>query len=110
MHSPGDIVVYRHHVCKIAAVREAYFEGKDYLELHALFENALKLFVAADEAAPPALRPVMTRERALALIDSIVDADPIDESKLRSKASTPTLLERRLKEEYDKRPKTCSPS
>lgn len=109
MHSPGDIVVYRHHVCKIAAVREAYFEGKDYLELHALFENALKLFVAADEAAPPALRPVMTRERALALIDSIVDADPIDESKLRSKASTPTLLERRLKEEYDKRLKTFQP-
>ena len=23
MVSPGDIVVYRHHVCKVAAVREA---------------------------------------------------------------------------------------
>ena len=40
MVSPGDIVVYRHHVCKVAAVREAYFEGRDYFELHALFENS----------------------------------------------------------------------
>ena len=46
MVSPGDIVVYRHHVCKVAAVREAYFESRDYFELHALFENSLKLFVA----------------------------------------------------------------
>ena len=57
MHSPGDIVVYRHHVCKIAAVREAYFEGKDYLELHALFENALKLFVAATRPPRPRCAP-----------------------------------------------------
>ena len=101
MVSPGDIVVYRHHVCKVAAVREAYFEGRDYFELHALFENSLKLFVA--------VRPAMSRKEALALIDSIADAQTIDEDALKPGASTPTLLERRLKEEYDKRLKTFSP-
>ncbi|WP_080798077.1 CarD family transcriptional regulator [Arabiibacter massiliensis] len=109
MLSPGDTVVYRHHVCEVAAVREGYFEGRDYFELHALFENALKLFVAVDEAEPPTLRPVMGRREALALVDSIADADGIDESALKPTASTPTLLERRIKEEYDKHLKTFAP-
>ena len=72
MYACGDTVVYRHHVCEVAALRENYFEGKDYLELRALFENSLKLFVAVD-------------------------------------APTPTLLERRMKEEYDKRLRTFAP-
>ena len=109
MVSPGDIVVYRHHVCKVAAVREAYFEGRDYFELHALFENSLKLFVAVREAEPPTLRPAMSRKEALALIDSIANAQTIDEDALKPGATTPTLLERRLTEEYDKRLKTFSP-
>lgn len=77
MYACGDTVVYRHHVCEVAALRENYFEGKDYLELRALFENSLKLFVAVDEATPDNLRPVMSKRKALALIDSIVDADTI---------------------------------
>ena len=74
MYACGDTVVYRHHVCEVAALRENYFEGKDYLELRALFENSLKLFVAVDEATPDNLRPIMSKRAALALIDSIVDA------------------------------------
>ena len=109
MVSPGDTVVYRHHVCKVAAVREGYFEGRDYLELHALFEVSLKLFVAVDEAEAPVLRPAMSRREALALVDSIADAQAIDEEALKPEASTPTLLERRLKEEYDRRLKTFAP-
>lgn len=109
MFSLGDIVVYRHHVCEVADIRKEYFEGRDYFELHALFENSLKLFVAVDEAEPPTLRPAMAKREALALIDSIADADPIDESALRSDASTPTLRERRIKEEYDRRLKTFDP-
>ena len=66
MFVPGDTVVCRHHVCSVVAVREAYFEGRDYLELHALFEKSLKLFVAVDEARLPTLRPVMGRAEALA--------------------------------------------
>ncbi len=106
---PGDTVVYRHHVCEVADVREAYFEDKDYFELHALFDKSLKLFVAVDDAKPPLLRPAMGRKEALALVDSIVDADAIDEEALKPGANTPTLLERRIKEEYDKRLKTFSP-
>lgn len=109
MFSPGDTVVYRHHVCEIVAVREAYFEDRDYLELRALFEKSLKLFVAIDEARPPTLRPAMKSREALALIDSIADADSIDEEALKPGANTPTLLERRIKEEYDKHLKTFSP-
>ena len=33
MYACGDTVVYRHHVCEVAALRENYFEGKDYLEM-----------------------------------------------------------------------------
>ena len=104
MLSPGDTVVYRHHVCEVTAVREGYFEGRDYFELRSLFQNALKLFVAVDEAEPPALRPVMGRREALALIDSIAGADGIDEAALKPSANTPTLLEK-----YDKRLKTFAP-
>ncbi len=109
MYACGDTVVYRHHVCEVAALRENYFEGKDYLELRALFENSLKLFVAVDEATPDNLRPIMSKRAALALIDSIVDADTIDENALKPDAPTPTLLERRMKEEYDKRLRTFAP-
>lgn len=110
MFSAGDTVVYRHHVCKIASIRENYFEGNDYFELHALFENSLKLFVAIKDATPPTLRPIMTRAEALKLIDSIASAEPIDEEALKPGANTPTLLERRIKEEYDKHLKTFSPA
>lgn len=109
MYSCGDTVVYRHHVCEITALRERYFEDKDYLELRALFENSLKLFIAMDEASTDALRPVMTKREALALIDSIADADTIDEEALKPDAPTPTLLERRIKEEYDRHLKTFAP-
>lgn len=109
MVAVGDAVVYRHHVCTVAALREAYFEGKNYWELHALFQKSLKLFVSVDEAQPPTLRPIMSRKEALDLIDSIHNADTIDENTLQSSASTPTLRERRMKEEYDRRLKTFSP-
>lgn len=108
MFNPGDTVVYRHHVCTVAKIRENYFEGKDYIELHTLYEKSMKLFVAVDEAKPPALRRIMTEGEALALIDSIVDVEPIDEQEL-PKASTATLAERRIKEEYDKHLKTFAP-
>ena len=64
MLSIGEAVVYRHHVCEVVSIREAYFEGRDYYELKAIFEKSLKLFVAIDEAQPPALRPVMTKRRS----------------------------------------------
>ena len=109
MISPGDTVVYRHHVCEVSAIREGYFEDKDYFELRALFENSLKLFVALDDAEPPTLRPAMTKKEALALIDTIADVESIDEEALKPGANTPTLLERRIKEEYDKHLKTFAP-
>ena len=105
----GEAVVYRHHVCEVISIREAYFEGKDYYELKALFEKSLKLFVAIDEAKPPALRPVMTKEEALALIDSIPEAEDIDAEALAAGTDTPTLLDRRIKEEYTRRLHTFTP-
>lgn len=109
MFSVGDAVVYRHHVCRIASIRKNYYQGNDYLELHALFENSLKLFVSVVEAEPPALRPVMERDKALALIDSIVDIEDIDAAGLIKNADTPALVDRRIKEEYDKRLKSYAP-
>lgn len=102
MYSIGEIVVYRHHVCEIMGVRAAYFEGEDYLELRALFNKTLKLFVKTSEARPPMLRAVMTEEEAFGLIDSIASADPIDEGKFASSANAPTLTERLIREEYER--------
>lgn len=109
MFATGDTVVYRHHVCTVAGVREAYFEGRDYFELHTLFEKSLKLFVAVDDAKPPALRHVMSREDALALIDSIPSIQPIDEEILHAAGTTLSLAERQIKEEYERRLKKCEP-
>ena len=103
MLSIGEAVVYHHHVCQVAAIREAYFEGKDYYELHALFAKSLKLYVAIEDAQPPALRPVMTRDEALALIDSIPHAETIDGNALQNGSDTATLVDRRIREEYTRR-------
>lgn len=108
MFACGDKVVYRHHVCEIAALREAYFEGRDYLELHALFEKSLKLFVAVDEAKPPACRTVMTREEALALIDTIGGLKPLH-TEIAEAPGAPALLERHLRETYEAHLKTFTP-
>lgn len=106
MFSVGDTVVYRHHVCTIVSVREAYFEGRDYFELHTLFEKSLKLFVAVDDAQPPVMRQVMSEREANELIESILDADTIDESILHAHGTTLSLAERQVKEEYERRLKS----
>ena len=109
MFSVGEAVVYRHHVCRIVSIREAYYEGRDYYELEAIFEKSLKLFVAIDEAKPPAMRSVMTADEALALIDSVDSIDSIDGEALAQGTDTPTLLDRRIREEYTRRLNTCEP-
>lgn len=106
MFSVGDTVVYRHHVCTIASVRERYFEDRDYFELHTLFEKSLKLYVAVNDAEPPVMRQVMSETAALALIDSILDADTIDEAILHARGTTLSLAERQVKEEYERRLKS----
>ncbi len=109
MFQTGDIIVYRHHVCEIAGIRKNYFEDKDYVELHALFENSLKLFVPKTDAKPPTLRATMTKKEALDLIDSIAYADPINEKDVTQGPATATIVEKRMREEYDKLLKTFTP-
>lgn len=110
MANVGDIVVFKHHVCTIAQKRENYFNGKDYWELHAVFEKSLKLFVACDSAKTPAMRPVMQKEEAIDLIDSIVDAEPVNlEDKLAATTKTSSLQQRQIKEVYEEYLKTLSP-
>ena len=76
MANIGDTVIFKHQVCTIVQKREHYFDNKDYWELHAVFERSLKLFVACDSAKPPVMRPVMGKQEALDLIDSIALAEP----------------------------------
>ncbi len=107
MTAIGDIVVFKHNVCKIEDKRENYFENKDYWELRAIFERSLKLYVACDQATLPSMRPVMKRQEALELIDSIADARPasIGEGSNKAKAGNP----RQIKETYEAYLKTLSP-
>lgn len=107
MTAIGDIVVFKHNVCKIEAKRENYFADKDYWELRAIFERSLKLYVACDQATLPSMRPVMPKEEALQLIDSIAEAEPasIGEGPNKAKAGNP----RQIKETYEAYLKTLSP-
>ncbi len=107
MFQVGQKVVYRHHVCDIVSVREAYFEGKDYFELHAIFEKSLKLFVAIEHALEPEMRPVISREEALDLIESIAHAETIETETATSE--TAALADRHLREAYDERLKSYEP-
>ena len=110
MVNVGDIVVFKHHVCTIAQKRENYFDGKDYWELHAVFEKSLKLFIAWDAAKAPALRPVMQKQEAIDLIDSIADAEPVNlQEDLAATAKTSSLQQRQIKEVYESYLKTLSP-
>lgn len=110
MLSIGDTVIFKHSVCTVASKRENYFEGKDYWELHALFERSLKLFVACEMAKPPVLRAVMGKQEALDLIDSIADADVAEVGGIKAKdGSTTSLLQRHVKETYDAYLKSLSP-
>lgn len=92
MLSIGDTVIFKHSVCTVASKRENYFEGKDYWELHALFERSLKLFVACEMAKPPVLRAVMGKQEALDLIDSIADADVAEVGGIKAKDGSTTSL------------------
>lgn len=107
MFQVGQKVVYRHHVCNIASIREGYFEGKDYFELHAIFEKSLKLFVSVENAVEPEMRPVISREEALELIGSISKAETIETDTATS--STAALADRHLREAYDERLKSYAP-
>ncbi|MGN1361320.1 MAG: CarD family transcriptional regulator [Eggerthellaceae bacterium] len=110
MYSPGEIVVYRHHVCTVVCVREKYFNDRDYLELEALFENALKLYVVASDARPPLVRLPMEASQADELLQSIPGIPAIDEEELKQRSGTSTLLERKMREAYDARMKSSRPA
>ena len=110
MANVGDIVVFKHLVCTITQKRERYFDDKDYWELHAVFERSLKLFVACNAAKPPIMRPVMRKQEALDLIDSIVDAGPASlDDELAKTANASSLQQRQMKEIYEDYLKTLSP-
>ena len=110
MAEVGDTVIFKHHVCTIAKKREQYFDSKDYWELHAVFENSLKLFIACDAAKPPAMRRVMQKQEALDLIDSIATAEPTNiDDGMPATANTSSLKQRHVKETYDAYLKTLSP-
>ncbi len=106
----GDTVIFKHSVCTVACMHPNYFDGKDYWELHAIFERSLKLFVACEKAKPPVLREVMGKQEALDLIDSIADADVAQiEGAATKEGSTSSLLQRHVKETYDAYLKSLSP-
>lgn len=104
----GEKVVYQHRVCTATGIREAYFDGRDYYELEALYERALKLFIPVEKAVPPDFRSVMTEREALSLIDSIKDIDDITPEEIESSA-TSVPFDRREESEYSRRLHYFSP-
>ena len=107
MAEVGDIVVFKHNVCRIESKREKYFNDKDYWQLTALFENSLTLYVDCEKATLPIMRPVMSKQEALDLIDSIPASDPNAITKGAAQASSITTRE--AKETYEAYLKSLSP-
>ena len=85
MYELGDSVVYRHDVCKVVGYEENYIDEDDYLVLEAIFQQSLTYYVPV-RSLDILLRPVITREQALSLIDTIRDIDPLDEDELKKYA------------------------
>ncbi len=81
MYEQGEYVVYHHDVCQITGYAENYIDEDDYLILEALYEHALTFYVPV-KSLDLLLQPVLTRDEALGLIDSIQSTQPLDESKL----------------------------
>lgn len=111
MFEVGSTVIYRNHVCLIVGIREKYFEDKDYYELHAVLEGSLKFFIVVSEAKPPAVRPAMSKQDALNLIEELPTLEVIDEAELNvaSAGVSRSVAERQLKDEYTRRVSQCSP-
>ncbi len=107
MAKVGDIVVFKHNVCKIESKREKYFNDKDYWQLKALFENSLTLYIDCDQAKLPVMRPVMTKQEALELIDSIPTSDPNEIASAVNQATSVSIRE--AKDTYEAYLKSLSP-
>lgn len=82
MYEQGEYVVYHHDVCQITGYAENYIEEDDYLILEAIYENSLTFYVPV-KSLDLLLQPVLTRDEALALIDSISTTKPLEESVLK---------------------------
>lgn len=111
MFEVGSTVIYRNHVCLIVGIREKYFEDKDYYELHAVLEGSLKFFIVVSEVKPPAVRPAMSKQEALNLIEELAALEVIDEAELNATGAgvSRSVAERQLKDEYIRRVSQCSP-
>ena len=86
MYQQGDYVVYHHDVCTIVGYEENYVGQDDYLVLEAVFHPSLNFYVPI-RSLDILLRPVISKQEALDLIDSITTTDPLDETVLRSYCS-----------------------
>lgn len=82
MYSMGDCVVYHHDVCKVVGYEENYIEEDDYLVLEAIFQHSLQYYVPV-RSLDLLLRPVISKEQALQLIDSIKDTEPLCDEELK---------------------------
>lgn len=94
----GDKVVYHHDVCVVKGLEEAYANDEDYLGLEALFKNAL-IFHIPVRSCDKLLRPVITREQALKLIDSLPKTDALQDPVISGTAGG-SVANHRLRESY----------
>lgn len=109
MYREGETVVHNHQVCEVAAVRKEYADGADYYELRTVFGSPMTIFVRADEAGESSIRPVMSKDEALALIDSMAGMAAIKPEGPQDKSTKPYVLEKRVQEEFDRRLKSGDP-
>lgn len=75
MYKIGDYVVYKRDVCIIKAIKENHFMNRDYYVMYPVDDKTLTIDVPTDN---PNLRSVISKDKALELIDKIYIIEPLD--------------------------------
>ena len=76
MFKIGEVVVHKRDICKITDIVKNYRDGVDFYTLVSIGDASLKIHTPVINDRD-ALRPIMSKKEAEALINSIPDVEPV---------------------------------
>ena len=74
MYKIGDLLVYKREVCEIIDIKYKYIKDIDYYCMRNVRDKTLIINVPVSSNL---IRPIISKEEALNIIDKIVDIDPV---------------------------------
>ena len=77
MFKENDYVVYKRNVCRVKEIKTNHYQGKDYYILSPIDDDTLIIDIPKENKLG-FLRPIMSRDDAIKLIEKIKDIDIIE--------------------------------